>query len=671
MTDRFLLCFIALASLASMTSHSQDKAPGGVIPRDEMRRIDQLNRLPFTATLKKRMCVMPLPTADADIDVHRSLFVHDRATLDSQDFSLGRTFGQLATQAGATVPGLNATALFRQFWDTQDDPPGVTTGPHCTANFNGFPQTCPRGEHSEASGTNAQVLARMNRYRVLALVNRLDLAHEGWRNCGEYRIVYGVPPDVSPGGEVDFARNLIIFEAVLPNPKPGCRSSCAEVAKFWKSLSTIADPVQRGELLEAFFYGPQKGGPDVLPGFRPVVHIDHYSVNGVSSGTYGGSGSGQIRTNQFLAIPWMLREFKTASVCTGPGACSFNFVQVPVKVNPFGTLWNEDLANAAGPHQLLAQSFQNEVLSGVPQLADGDLMKIGYSVALKHDAGQSISQGFEVQTEKYLNEFNSATGPVDAFRVDLAADALAHGLSAPQIVNRALSQSCHGCHRPSAFGLRAPNAIGPATLPNGGSTNIWPNALPFVHVETVTDPNLFLGNPEFGTGSGQPISPALNDVFLPARKNFLVSQLNKPQCLCTNNFAALPDIPRLRAERILADIDPRFEPRIAEASLRLSKALRAGKPERELGAEKKALAAVTGERDAELAKRLRAIGVTQPVMPMNTVKPLALAATPKAPGKDKDKSKASTDARLVQQRVLEIIDQEPPRRTVTGSFSPH
>lgn len=212
-------------------------------------------------------------------------------------------------------------SIFRQLWDTQNAAPGVVaSSPHCTDNgstINGYPIACPRAEGLEAQGTNAILEQRMRQYAVLALVNRLDLAHQGWRNCGEHRIIYGKRG-------TGRAKNLIIFEAVLPNPKPGCREGCLPVAQFWKSLSAINNGLTRAQMLEKFYYNG-------LPGFRPVVHVDHYSATGVSGG-YGSSGSGQIRTNQFLQRPWTLKEFKTVIDCGG-GPCAFNLVPIMVKVN--------------------------------------------------------------------------------------------------------------------------------------------------------------------------------------------------------------------------------------------------------------------------------------------------------------------------------------------------
>ena len=148
-------------------------------------------------------------------------------------------------------------------------------------------------------------------------------------------------------------RSFIIFEAVLPNPKPGCQSGCKPVAQFWASLSGLS-AVERAAELERFFY-------QGLPGFRPVVHIDHYSGLGAAS-AYGSSGSGQIRTNERLGNePWALREYHLALHCDlpcTPGGSSppvLDVVPTMTKANPFGWLWNQDVATGASGTSLVAQ----------------------------------------------------------------------------------------------------------------------------------------------------------------------------------------------------------------------------------------------------------------------------------------------------------------------------
>ena len=90
------------------------------------------------------------------IDVRRSLAVTEQTILSR--FSLQRVLTQLAAQSG--VPGLTATALFQQWWDTQNPAPGLYPGPHCDdtvtppigSTINGYPYLCREGaEGAQAS----------------------------------------------------------------------------------------------------------------------------------------------------------------------------------------------------------------------------------------------------------------------------------------------------------------------------------------------------------------------------------------------------------------------------------------------------------------------------------------------------------------------------------------
>lgn len=613
------------------------EAQRAVLVSQEAQRLQLANDLEFSPQIFPRgfpfppLCLIPPPTPPAAIDPHRSLFVHDRATLDAADFSLRRTLTQIATQVVPSVPGTTAASIFRQFWDTQGVAPGlVPASPHCSDNgntINGYPINCPRAERLEANGTDAVLTARMADYPVLALVNRLDLAHQGWRNCGEFRIVYG------KGGN-GAAKNLIIFEAVLPNPKPGCREGCLPVAQFWRSLSGINNGAARAAALANFYYNG-------LPGFRPVVHVDHYSATGVT-GSYGASGSGQIRTNQFLQPPWTLKEFKTVIDCAG-GPCTFNLVPIMVKVNPFPALWNEDDPHVNGP------DFRAATVAQLANLSSGELMKIGYSVDLKHDDGESISQG---ASDNYRNHMNAAAAV--GFRALLGAGPL----TADQIANRALTQSCHGCHLPAGFGINVPGSIGAVLTPPGSPVPVidsWPNALNFVHVNTNVPnvrPELAANPAAFGAGLGQQISPALLDFFLPDRKNFLLGQLNAPRCTCPPRFKfLLPDI-RVRAFEIERRVHDQFAKRLEEIEQR-SDSDDPKVQEQQLEARDRILA----ERDKALVSELAKAGIKVPEDEM-----LNLRAT---------RLQLSASAAERTKAVNELLKREPPRRTVTGSFRPH
>jgi hypothetical protein len=597
------------------------------------------------------VCVTPMATSESAIDLHRSMMVHDEATLGSGDFSLRRTLQKLSTDVAADAPATTPLSIFRQLWDTQAAAPGVNAAdPHCSDNngkINGIPlNRCPRAEAAEAVGTDAVVDARIDGYLPLALVNRLDLADAGWKNCGEHRIVYGK----TVGG---FAKNLIIFEAVLPNPKPGCRSGCRDVVEFWADLSTDPDPASRADKLETFFY-------DGITDFRPVVHTSHYS-SGVST-VYGGSGSGQIRTNQFLVGDfWTLKEFKTLLTCAG-GSCDYDLMPISVKVNPYGVLWNRNVATGGAPPAppanafatpiaglaALAADFQSEVVAQVTpaRLGNPDINTFTYEVELDKNSAESQASGATI--DNYRTQTNNA--PDATFRDSLTAAGagLMPPLSANQLVNRALAHSCAGCHQPSGFGLTAPNAIGPAMQ--------WPAALSFVHVDTASrtfgaadafDPAQFGGNAD-----GFNISPALLGTFLPARRTTLATQLNNDVCDCVRK----PD--RLRPEFL--ERFKQLQVRLDKQTLRdLEDAQRqaAGRPQTLLRASRNALSKSEARRDAEV----REMGVAFQ----------AVSLKPERVELSRQRLDGVALLKAKREAIERIVAAEPPRKSVTGSFRSH
>lgn len=475
------------------------------------------------------VCTTPFPVSTTQIDPHRSLMVHDSETLSDSavDFSLERTLGMMASQVTVDVPGTTAASMFQQLWDTQNHSSSAVIGPgvHCDDNgstINGFPvNNCPRAEGNEAAAANLST--QMAEYLPTALVNRIDLSHKGWKNCGEHRIIYGKRGD-------GIQKNLIIFEAVLPNPFPGCRSGCRDVVEFWANLSNDTDPASRAIKLEDFFYNG-------LPGFSPVVNVNHYNSS-ASASFYGASESGQIRTNQFLQSPWLLKEFKTQTTCIS-GSCDFDIVPISVKGNPYGELWNQDIANAGSPSipglDVLATDYQADTLAQVTDtfLGNPDINAFSYAVDANKNAADSNSQG-GFQEDNYRRQMIDLSAD-NTFEndIDNAGSLLSTPLTKQQIANRATALSCAGCHQPGSFSLTSPNSIGPGQS--------WPNALSFVHVDV--DPNhnlnsmtgfdvaMFNGNPD-----GFNISPALLDVFLPAREDNLVTEYNKDICNCEPNL---------------------------------------------------------------------------------------------------------------------------------------
>jgi hypothetical protein len=673
-SKRWTHCWLSIVTLTILAcAYDSSAAPG---PGDfaAMGRASLAKQADARLSIRKSLgfrdgdaCIVPPTIKTADVDMHRTLLVHDAATLNAGNFTLRRTLQKLADDVSASAPGTTAETIFQQLWDTQNDAAKaqLLANTHCSDNggkLNGFPWgRCPRPEGEEAI---APVAPRLdNDYQPIAIVNRIDLAGAGWRNCGEHRIAYVKHPPGAGGTGGRF--NYIIFEAILPNPKPGCRSGCRDVIDFWLDLSTDSSPASRAAKLENFLYTG-------LPGFRPVVHSSHYT-SGVAT-SYGGSGSGQIRTNQFLPgnssgqRPWTLKEFKTLLSCTA-GACDYDLMPIPVKMNPYFDLWSADVANGTAPAlpfanpyatpiagaDLLAQQFQSELVAQITagKLAANDLNDLNYSVSLNLNAAAS-----HANDDKYSSPLLSSGNA--SFRNAIAA-ALAGfpGLTPKHIANRAVVQSCAGCHSPNdmtgASGDR--NALGPNGLQ-------WPQAGNFAHVQG--QPSTTLNSQaEFdpvhfgGNTNGFPLSPALIDAFLPHRRTQLVSLANQDTCDC---------VPQ-RGKTVATPLTGKQVGIIKTSTLNLQAAL--GKyralfdpKETPLAEQWPIFAKVkTVMRDSERARDadLAATGLTFEVPSLKPT-PAVLSA------KYLEGAERTT---LKQATIMEIANSEPPRETVTGSFRVH
>jgi len=219
------------------------------------------------------------------------------------------------------------------------------------------------------------------------------------------------------------------------------------------------------------------------------------------------------------------------------------------------------------------------------------------------------------------------------------------------------------------FGLQAPNSIGPVNTPTGTLTTSWPDALSFVHVDaavSVIPLPEFSTSRAFGSGLGQSISPALHNAFLPDRKNFLVSQLNTTECACRSRFLSVDSTRRpllLKAQR---DVVKKFDPQLKK----LQEQREIHRPSRIPGADQKRQAlearirALTSQREREVEAELDKLGVKAPTIDLQP-NALQLSAAQLGGGN------AQRERELRRQQVLNIVTEQPPRRTVTNSFRVH
>jgi len=421
------------------------------------------------------------------IDVRRSLAVTEQTILSR--FSLQRVLTQLATQSA--VPGLTATALFQQWWDTQNPGPGLYPGPHCDdtvtppigSTINGYPYLCRNGAEGAQASCDPFATDSTCAYIPIGLFNRYDQAPENGAHCGEYRIVYAKVSGINSTSD----RNLLIFEAALPNPHPqqGLKG-CQQIIDTWANLTPENDIQARAAALEGFYFS----GQGVV---SPVVSISNYGDNAL--------GAGQIRTNQFsnTTTGWSLREFKLLRSCSGNSCSSMRFVPVTNKNNSFGPLFDPSTTYATAP------AFRSFFPSQVSNLNANSIPGLDISTPDTFNTAQSQASGAAAAEMRYSVQFG--TGP-SSLRTDIQTQlgALGSALTPDDIVARAQTQSCAGCHR-----LSNNVALG------GGLT--WPSSLGFTHV-TERQTEVVGGETRFV------LSDTLVNQLLPARKAIFEDYLN-------------------------------------------------------------------------------------------------------------------------------------------------
>jgi len=427
------------------------------------------------------------------IDVRRSLAVTEQTILSR--FSLQRVLTQLATQSG--VPGLTATALFQQWWDTQNPMPGVYAGAHCDdtvtpgigSTINGYPYLCRDGAEGAQVSCDPFAANSTCAYIPIGLFNRYDLAPENGAHCGEYRIVYAKTSGITSTSD----RNLVIFEASMPNPHPqqGLKG-CQQIMDTWANLTPENNIQARATVLENFYFNgnTQGQGQGVVP---PVVSISNFGDNAL--------GAGQIRTNQFVntTTGWSFREFKLIRTCSGGACSSMRFVPVTNKNNAFGLLFDPNSNYSTAP------AFRTFFPSQVANLNATTIPGLDISTPDTFNTAQSQASGASAAEIRYTVQFGTSPS---SLRTDLQTQLTTLGstLTPDDIVARAQALSCAGCHRLSN------------NAPLGGGL-IWPASQGFTHVSE-RETEVVGGETRFM------LSGALINHFLPARQAIFEDFLN-------------------------------------------------------------------------------------------------------------------------------------------------
>ena len=404
--------------------------------------------------------------------VDHSLAVTDPAVLAR--FSFARVMQKIVDTG---KPGASPTALFQQWMSTFGS--SDCTDPNVDPDHYGL--VCPRSAEAKLAGVDPMAAGSAVTFSPVALFDRFDLAPADGSNCGEHRIVYAMhsnDPNIR-------GRGLLIFEAALPNPSPAQGLvGCLPIAQFWQGLSNLTDSTALADALEKLYFTG-----DAIPGVPAVVDAAHY---GAASGQT--RFPGQIRTNMFVDnASWQLREFKTSAVCGTNAACTLTLQHVAVATNPANELFAGTAPSSA--------AFQAAFLAQVPALATSSLDAIGMSNDRSFDEFESVS---DFGSTDVL--YDQQASPAFIAQIQSKLTGLGSSLTPADILRRATSQTCAGCHQLSSGGE--------GDLGGGMS---WPASNVFTHVDEQSR-----------------LSPALTQEFLPHRKTVLESFINS---VCTEGLA--------------------------------------------------------------------------------------------------------------------------------------
>ncbi|MFZ5890458.1 MAG: hypothetical protein ACOY0T_05260 [Myxococcota bacterium] len=424
----------------------------------------------------------------------RSLIERDETALTQ--FSVAETLTRIATNGGVAAGGtVWHDALFKNQRRKSNFPPG-TPGPFCDsvsfpARINDFIIGC--------AGNAAPLVGHLDKWEALSVANRFDLAPEGGENCGEARASFYLPPGLLQQPN----RAFIIFESVVPNPKPQLGlDGCRPLQAFWSGLSIIADPVARGAKLAQAFY---TGEPSLTAaGFKPFFTFENFGPN-----------KGRVRTETFGGIAlWDFREFRLVADGT--------VTTMPVAQSVATQIVSNDPQYGEHPK---SEQCRQELLSTLGTLIPANFNSLGVDVPPACFDGASTNFGARLESGIMAPERASYASALVA-----RAEQIFPGvnLSAQQIAARAqFSGTCIGCHHrpdmPEARDLGQGLILPVPTIgPNETADDVS-----FTQVNNLRTEPCAADGPDAARNCFK-LSPVLGSIFIPHRKTVLENYLRTP-----------------------------------------------------------------------------------------------------------------------------------------------
>lgn len=438
----------------------------------------------------------PTVPAVTAVQPQRSLTERNAAALTG--FTMRDTLTRIASNGGVSGGAAWHDAIFKTMARSVEFP--GESGPFCDSNdvdglstINGFVVECP--------SNGGPLVGNIDDWKALAASNRFDLAPTGGEDCGEARLTFFTPPNTpdAPG------RAFLIFEAVIPNPRPEAGlEGCRPLQTFWAGLSAIDDPAARGaKLVQAY----TTGEPSLLAaGFKPFMTFENF-----------GSDKGRVRTEVFGGNRplWAFRELRLNA---GGSATAMPVAQsLPVAMF-------KDPHPVNGPHPKAALC-QSQLLESLGTLLSPNINAMTVDLAPECFNGESTNSDARFES--------SITSPAQkAFADALVARARTlapqASLTATQIAARAqFAGTCIGCHqrndetasRDLGQGLTLPVV----TLEPEDSLD----EVDFTMINDLRTEPCASAGPDSARTCFK-MSPVLSQIFLPHRKTVLDAFLASP-----------------------------------------------------------------------------------------------------------------------------------------------
>lgn len=261
----------------------------------------------------------------------------------------------------------------------------------------------------------------------------------------------------------------IAFETVLPNAAPGSgRAGCWRAAAFWWSLAHTPSTAERRARLEQFFFTG-------TPWFAPLFDASTFPHRG------------KVRTSEISKGRAKFRQYKVVRRCSVTAQCVARLVRVALDNSPHPTFFDASRAADVG-----GEAFRRDFLDQVRTLALADpnllSMSLDRSYSVADFEGDLPAFNYRLP---FARSLRTPAGQTFRQQIRTALGEVGSDLTPENIIDRAETQNCFGCHSKSGS--------------VGGGVVL---AAPFETGEHISDDTV--------TGDAR-LSPALNDVFLPYR----------------------------------------------------------------------------------------------------------------------------------------------------------